>query len=186
MERGQVQDEARSARLLERLLAHRAEFLAHLERKVGNAAAEDLLQEALVRASSRFVELRNEEAVVGWFWRILENATVDHHRRRATSNRALEELAHEPHPLVVLPDSTPRPCRCVSRLSAELKPEYAQALQRIEVDGISVKEFAREKGISASNAGVRVFRARRALRRKVEATCGACAANGCTDCTCGE
>jgi RNA polymerase sigma-70 factor (ECF subfamily) len=72
----------------------------------------------------------------------------------------------------------------VLRLQQELKPEYAEALQQVEIDQTPVKEFAQATGISATNAGVRVHRAREALRRRVLATCGACAAGGCTDCNC--
>ena len=74
----------------------------------------------------------------------------------------------------------------MTRLSETLKPEYALALRRIDVDGVSVQEYAVEAGITANNAGVRVFRAREALRKGVVRWCGACAARGCIDCTCGE
>jgi RNA polymerase sigma-70 factor (ECF subfamily) len=65
-----------------------------------------------------------------------------------------------------------------------LKPEYADALQAIEVGGIPVKSFAEQKGLSATNAGVRVFRAREALKKRVTGSCGTCAEHGCVDCTC--
>ncbi|RZO51679.1 MAG: hypothetical protein EVA89_33160 [Sandaracinaceae bacterium] len=50
----------------------------------------------------------------------------------------------------------------------------------------ALEAFATEEGITSNNAGVRVFRARAALREKVTATCGACASRGCVDCTCGR
>ena len=75
-------------------------------------------------------------------------------------------------------------CRCVARLADTFKPEYADALRRIEVDGVSVKDFAEEQGISTNNAAVRVFRAREALRRQVALSCGTCAEHGCLNCTC--
>jgi DNA-directed RNA polymerase specialized sigma24 family protein len=77
-------------------------------------------------------------------------------------------------------------CRCVARLAPTLKPEYADALKRVEIDGLSVRAYADEQGLSANNAGVRVFRARAALRKQVVASCGTCAEHGCTDCTCGS
>src|SRR5881398_81596 len=46
-------------------------------------------------------------------------------------------------------------CRCVARLSETLKDEYALALRRIDVDGVSVVDYAAEAGITANNAGVR-------------------------------
>ena len=77
-------------------------------------------------------------------------------------------------------------CACVARLARTLKPEYARALQRIDVDGVAVKDFAAEAGITAGNAGVRAFRAREALRKQVVASCGTCAEHGCLDCRCGQ
>ena len=72
----------------------------------------------------------------------------------------------------------------MSELAATLKPEYAEALQRIEVEGLPVADYAQAAGISASNAGVRVFRAREALRKQVARACGTCAEHGCLDCCC--
>jgi RNA polymerase sigma-70 factor (ECF subfamily) len=75
-------------------------------------------------------------------------------------------------------------CDCVARLAGILKPEYADALRRIEVGGMSVKDYGDSVGISASNAGVRIFRARKALRKQVARSCATCAEHGCLDCTC--
>jgi DNA-directed RNA polymerase specialized sigma24 family protein len=69
-------------------------------------------------------------------------------------------------------------------LSETLKPEYASALRRIDVEGISVRGYAVELGIAANNAAVRVHRAREALRKLVTMSCGTCAEHGCLDCTC--
>jgi RNA polymerase sigma-70 factor (ECF subfamily) len=76
-------------------------------------------------------------------------------------------------------------CKCVGKLAGTLKPEYADALRRIDVEGTPVKAYADQAGISANNAGVRVFRAREALRKQVARSCGTCAEHGCVDCTCG-
>jgi DNA-directed RNA polymerase specialized sigma24 family protein len=65
-----------------------------------------------------------------------------------------------------------------------LKPEYADALQAIDISGMAVKDFAAQRGLSASNAGVRVFRARQALKQRVAESCGTCADHGCMDCNC--
>ncbi len=60
----------------------------------------------------------------------------------------------------------------MNQLAATLKPEYAEALRRVEIDGIPVKQYASESGITDNNAAVRVFRARHALRSRVELSCG--------------
>jgi RNA polymerase sigma factor (sigma-70 family) len=168
------------------LVDNHRQFLAFLERRIGNRAlAEDILQEAFTRGIERQSEIRNEESAVAWFYRVLRNAVVDHHRRNESARRALESFGNEIE-LHVEPEKEMQDaiCQCVTRLSSTLKAEYREALERIDVQGLSVKDFAAEQGISASNAAVRVFRARDALRKQVTASCGTCAEHGCIECTC--
>lgn len=166
------------------LVANHREFLSFVERRVGDRTlAEEILQDALVKGLDHVSEIH--ESAIGWFYRVLRNAIVDHVRRRDARARRLEAFAAEA--------SSTQPedaelhavvCRCVSALAATLKPEYAEALQQIDVDGRAVKDYAEHAGITASNAGVRVFRAREALRKQVARSCGTCAEHGCFDCTC--
>ena len=120
-----------------------------------------------------------------WFYRTLRNAAIDRLRRRAAADRALEAFAREIETHID-PDAemTAEICACVTRLAATLKPEYADALQAIDVQGMPVKAFAEQRGLSTSNAGVRVFRAREALKKRVRESCGMCADHGCLNCTC--
>jgi hypothetical protein len=62
------------------------------------------------------------------------------------------------------------------------KPEYAEALEVIEVAGIPVRAFAEQKGLSSSDAGVRVFRALEAMKGRVTESCGTCAEHVCVNC----
>ena len=172
----------------ERLVAGHRQFLAFLERRVTDRAlAEDLLQDAFVRTLERGDALRDEGSAVAWFYRVLRNAVIDHHRRTGTRSRALAALARELDDAVEPPPELRGAiCACVGELARTLKPEYAQAIRRVELDGLAVREFADEAGITAGNAAVRVFRAREALRRQVTAACRTCAEHGCLDCTCGS
>ncbi|MEO8550755.1 MAG: sigma-70 family RNA polymerase sigma factor [Kofleriaceae bacterium] len=170
--------------VLAEMVANHREFLSFVERRVGDRAlAEEILQEALVKSLDHVSEIH--ESAIGWFYRVLRNAIVDHVRRRDARGRQLEALAAEAS--ATQPDDAELHavvCRCVAALAATLKPEYADALQQIDVDGTAVKDYAEHAGISASNAGVRVFRAREALRKQVARVCGTCAEHGCFDCTC--
>jgi RNA polymerase sigma factor (sigma-70 family) len=165
--------------IIEQLVANHRAFLAFVEKRVGSPAlAEEILQDAFVRSLDKLDTI--EESAIGWFYRVLRNAIIDHHRRRAAADRKHEALANEPvdeelHRVV---------CACVAQLVDTLKPEYASALRRIDVEGVPVKDYATEAGISQSNAGVRVFRAREALRKQVARACGTCATHGCLDCSC--
>jgi RNA polymerase sigma factor (sigma-70 family) len=176
---------AETQELVDQLAENHREFLRYVERRVGNrAVAEEIVQEAFVGSLDRGDEIR--ESVVGWFYRVLRNAVLDHQRRQAVATRRLDEWAAE---LAVTTDGGEElanaACACVARLAIALKPEFADALRRIEVDGVSVKDYAESAGISASNAGVRIFRAREALRKQVARSCATCAEHGCLDCTCG-
>jgi RNA polymerase sigma-70 factor (ECF subfamily) len=164
---------------------HRA-FLSYLERRVGNrAVAEDVLQEAFAKVMGRPEQAPSDEGVVPWFYRTLRNAAIDQFRRRATADRAMEAFARELDTKAAPePELEAEICACVSRLATTLKPEYADALQAIDIQGTPVKAFAEQRGLSASNAGVRVFRAREALKKRVTESCGTCAEHGCLNCTC--
>lgn len=168
------------------LVRNHREFLAFLQRRLGDRAlAEDILQEAFVRGIDRLGELEQNESATAWFYRILRNSVIDHHRRRASADRKLEAFAKELDQHVEpQEDVKGAVCQCVGELAGTLKPEYAEALRRVEIDGLAVKDYASEAGISSNNAAVRVFRAREALRKQVSKSCGTCADHGCLDCTC--
>ena len=185
-----AQDPARPATpdVIAVLVENHRRFLAFLERRVGSReVAEDILQEAFVRGLERAGQLRDGESGGAWFYRVLRNATVDHWRRRGAEQRALDRAA------VLADDSVPgvdeelmeEACRCASSLLGTLKREYADALRRVDLGGASVRDWAEEAGITANNASVRLHRAREALRRQVQRTCGTCAEHGCLDCHCG-
>lgn len=175
--------------VLQALVDNHRRFLAFLERRVGSReAAEDILQDAFVRGLDRRDTVRNPEDIVAWFYRLLRNALVDHYRRRGAEQRALAYAAGiadeaEPGPDESLRDEV---CACISSLVNTLKPEYAEAIQRVDLDGVTVGEFGRQVGITANNAAVRLHRAHEALRRQLTLSCGTCVNHGCLDCDCGS
>ena len=175
-----------NAEVVGSLVKNHRDFLSFLQRRLGDRAlAEDVLQEAFVRGLHKLETLETDESATAWFYRILRNAVIDHHRRRATGQKKLEAFAVELEQSVEpVGEVRGAVCRCIGELAATLKPEYAEALRRVEVDGVPVKDYAVEAGITGNNAAVRVFRAREALRKQVTRSCGTCADHGCLDCTC--
>ncbi|HVU50684.1 MAG TPA: RNA polymerase sigma factor [Polyangia bacterium] len=174
------------------LVANHARFLGFLERRVGNRdAAEEILQEAFVRGLSRgdAGRLREDESAVAWFYRLLRNALVDRARRASAERRGLARLA-------TLGDAPPAPeperdpelvaviCACIGSLIETLEPAHQRALREVELGSTSVRDFAAREGITPGHAAVRLFRARQALRRRAEQSCGTCAAHGCYECEC--
>ena len=168
------------------LLRNHSRFLGFLERRVGSRdEAEDILQEAFVRTLDRAPSLADSTAATTWFYRVLRNALTDHYRRQQSRGRAIERLAAESESATEPdPELEAVVCACVLSLLETLKPEYGTALRRVDLEGASVRGFAEETGITPSNAGVRLHRAREALRRQLVRCCGSCLEHGCLDCGC--
>ena len=169
------------------LVDNHARFLAFLERRVESRdVAEDILQEAFVRSLDRVDSIRNTDSALAWFYRVLRNALTDHFRRQESRDRALTRVSREAGEEAAAPDDELEAvvCGCVMATVDTLKPEYAAAVRRVDLDGMSVRGYAEESGITPGNAGVRLHRAREALRRQLARVCGTCVEHGCFDCQC--
>src|SRR5690349_14066701 len=115
---------------------HRA-FLGYLTKRLGDRElAEDILQDAFTKVMERPDVAPVDEGVVPWFYRTLRNAAIDQFRRRGAASRAFEAFGREleTHAMPE-PDLEAEICRCVSQLAGTLKPEYAEALDAIDIRG---------------------------------------------------
>jgi len=168
------------------LVENHRRFLRFLERRVGSReVAEELLQDAFAKSLARGAALRKSESAVAWFFRMLRNAATDHVRRRGAAARATAGFARQLTEPERESAARREICACVSRLARTLKPEYAEVLRQVEVEGVPLQEFAAREGITPGNAAVRAHRARAALHKQVVRSCGTCAEHGCEDCSCG-
>lgn len=165
------------------LLEHRARWLSFVRARVADReTAEDILQSALARVAEA-PERVPTDYTLPWFYRVLRNAIVDHHRRAEAESRRRE--AWEVDPTAQGPAEAPgRLCRCTLRALASLKPEYRHIIEQVEVHGRPVVDVGREAGLSSTNAYVRLHRARRQLGERLRALCRSCADRACVDCHC--
>lgn len=180
-------DSRLTAEALRTILDRRERFLDFLKGRVhSEELAREILQDTLVRSFEKGGQLRDEETVVAWFYRLLRNAIIDHRRRSDAAARALTRWADESDDVQPALDEQLEGvvCSCIAGLLTTLKPEYADAIRSVDLDGDAVHTFAEENGITPNNAAVRLHRARHALERSVRVACGACATHGCVDCTC--
>lgn len=182
--------EAEAAAPVQALLEGRDRFLAYVRSKITDPElAEDVLQESLLKALRAAPELKDEERLVPWFYRVLQNAITDAYRRRAVERQrsvALEvEGLGEAEPADEIAEADEAVlCECFRELVPTLRPEYAEVLDAIELGSEAPEAAARRLGITANNLKVRRHRARQALRRRLEETCRVCAEHLCLDCTC--
>ena len=58
---------------------HGDELLVHARRLAGDAA-EDVLQDALLRALRAYPKLRHADHLRAWLYRVTTSAAIDHHR----------------------------------------------------------------------------------------------------------
>jgi RNA polymerase sigma factor (sigma-70 family) len=168
------------------LLDLRRQFLGFLERRLGDRAlAEDILQSAYVRALESSGRLRQGESAVAWFYRILRNALIDHHRRRATESAALDRWARELESETVAdPLLKDTACQCIAGALDSLPAAYSSLLREVDLAESTIAHYAASQAITPGNAAVRAHRARTALRKQLIRCCGACATHGRLDCQC--
>jgi RNA polymerase sigma factor (sigma-70 family) len=167
------------------LLPELEKFIHFVRRRVSDPElAADIVQESLLKALKSAHQLRDEENITAWFYRILRHAIIDLHRRRATSRSAMDALERE---LEIEPGSEDSGviCQCVERLIPTLNPEYAELIRRLDLGAEPAELVGAALGLNANNLRVRHHRARRQLRERLEQTCRLCTKHGCLDCTCG-
>src|SRR5579859_4826033 len=171
---------------LNTILEHRKLFLGFVKRRVPDSAiAEDILQAAYMRALQHEGDLKHNESVVSWFYRVLRNAVIDYYRRRNSEDKALETWGRELESAVTPSQEThDAVCACLGGVLDTIKPDYAELIRAVDLGEQPLQSFAKERNISATNAGVRAHRARIALRKQLIRTCGSCSEHACLDCTC--
>lgn len=166
--------------VLRALTRERPRLLALVRRGAGAADAEDVLQAASERALARCDQMRDPDRAEAWVARIVRNVLIDELRKRKDIALPSAELELSPEPAKAVD------CGCVLVQAEQLRPEYAEILRRVVLEGEPVVKVASELGLTANNAHVRLHRARVALRERLTAHCGTTSVLGCSDCGCEE
>lgn len=144
-----------------------------MRNRVGEQHADDLVQDVFLRMQEHADALRDEDRLAAWAFRIARNVVVDHYRGRA---RGLEPLPNEAALAdLASPDLTDNQNEIVAgwlRPMLFLLPDmYAEAVEAVELEGLTHKEYAERAGISLSGAKSRTQRARAMLEGIVRACC---------------
>ena len=149
---------------------YRPQLLGHARRKLGcPEAAEDAVQEALVRALRAMPRFNGNYLVGPWLHRILSNVCSDEGNRRRRENEKAERFASNDKALK--PPATTEgdlglDLDDAALLDAvdNLSEQYREALMLRFVEELSYEEVAAKAGVSEDNARARVSRARNAVR----------------------
>ena len=128
--------------------------------------ADDLVQDCLERALSRWHLRRAEGDVRGWLYTILYNRFLSdqHRRRRRGVHDALHEAAEAELPGVVGGQDSALAHRDLLRAFATLPEEQRSVLVLIAVEDLSYEEAARVLGVPVGTVMSRLSRGRQRLR----------------------
>jgi RNA polymerase sigma-70 factor (ECF subfamily) len=133
------------------------------------AAVEDVVQNVLLAIHRSRHTYRPERPFGPWLRAVARNAFLDHVRARGrraereVSLEAVAEPAAEPVPAFAEVGLSPE----LERALAALPPAQREAVELIQLRGLSVAEAAVKAGVSVSAVKVRAHRGYRALRAEL-------------------
>ena len=136
--------------------AHGDELLAHARRLAGDDHAEDVLQEALLRALRAYSRLRHADHLRAWLYRVTTTTAFDHHRARRR-----EVLTEAPPAPAVEPEDYDD---AFEALIGSLSGPAQAALRLRFVEDLDYDGIATRLGCSPVAARQRVSTAVRTLR----------------------
>lgn len=140
-----------------------------VRRRVSDShAADDIVQDVLLKALASRESLPPNERLASWMYRVARNAIVDRYR----AARSSEPLSADPVDDRVEEATVVAELASCLRCMIDCLDEPSRiALRLADVDGRSQQEIADRMGISLSGAKSRVQRARRQLQAKFAACC---------------
>ncbi len=168
--------------------AYRPRILRYLTRIVGQAEAEDLTQDVLIKISNGLQRFRGDASLSTWIYRIATNAAFD--KLRGPGARSVQHEAHgaaaaesEPDPAQergFLEASVPsveagairgEMSRCVREFVDRLPDNYRTVIVLSELEGFSNAEIGEITGLTLDTVKIRLHRARERLRRDLSTGC---------------
>ncbi len=140
--------------------------------------AEDLAQEAFLRAHRQRDTLRDPAALESWLYQIATHVSIDRMRQRA---KAAERQINEPVEDLPIPDSTQPSAltvlqqeemsACIQRYVAKLSDTYKAVLLMCDADGLSAKETAELLHLPLTTVKMRLHRARQQMQALLKQAC---------------
>ena len=147
----------------------------YVARRVEAAHADDLVSEILLRLIQHESGFKTADNPLAWMYRVATNVITDYYRRRSAEhamvenrdNAELVEVDHQENEI------TPQEelARCLIPLIKNLPPQYREALQLVDIEGLPQQKAARQLGLSLSGMKSRVQRGRIKLKELLLSCC---------------
>ncbi len=152
--------------MIERIIADYGAGLARVAAsyEADRALQEDLLQEILIAIHRALPSLERSQSLAAFVYRIAHNRSVTHVMKRASERRRagdgeIETDNPTPEQLLIADERSRRVSNAIRRLPLR----YRQVMTLL-LEDLSYAEIAEALGLSLSNVGVRVNRAKAQLR----------------------
>ena len=164
--------------------AFQAKILRYLTRLVGEAEAEDLTQEVLIKISDALPNFRGESQLSTWIYRIATNVGIDRLRspshKRMIQNCSVSSEAETEDRNAATGETTPllehqvfrrEMNECIQSFIEKLPENYRTVLILSEFEGLKDGEIAESLQISAGTVKIRLHRAREKLKEELHTKC---------------
>ena len=163
------------------LAQYEPQIQRHLRAMVRNAdLAEELTQDTFLRALGTHSTLRDDQATLGWLYRIATNVALDQLRRQSlpvapalVPKEELELAATRQDAAASVQTKVEQAemSECVQGYLGALSDEQRVAVLLHDAHGLSNPEIAELVGCSLANAKMRVHRGRKRLHELLEDAC---------------
>lgn len=143
-----------------------------INRRINNPMdAEDVLQEVMVKALTKYYQLTDATRFRGWLYQIARHSIIDYYRTHQHNALPLDEIAL----LVDMPiegkDERAALIACMVSLVETLPEKYRTALVAAEFYEVPQHLLSQQLGLSYSGTKSRVQRGREKLRELLETLC---------------
>ena len=134
---------------------------------------DDILQEVFIKIHQNLHLLRDEERVAGWVFQIARNTVLNYFRsqKRQLENQESHQQSAEEESYFKENNLNEMVGIWLEEFKKDLDPKYQEALQLVDIEGLTQVELANRLGISVSGAKSRVQRGREQLKQKLVDCC---------------
>jgi len=134
---------------------------------------DDILQEVFIKIHQNLHLLRDEERVAGWVFQIARNTVLNYFRtqKKNLENQRFYQREAEGESYFKENDLNEMVGNWLEKFKKDLAPKYQEALQLVDIEGVTQVELANRLGISVSGAKSRVQRGREQLKQKLVDCC---------------
>lgn len=131
----------------------------------------DLMQELLLALWKALPAFRDDAKPSTFIYRVAHNAALTWRRTRLNYARKVEEFGAQ-LPSVPATTAAPPDTALLERIYAEIRrlPALDRSLMLLSLDGVSYREMAEIHGLTESNVGVRLNRAKHTLAQQLKDT----------------